>query len=94
MAGWAVDNGMLMIRRYGEQSPMRMVSFSSINGTAYGNNILYQYNLSNGVVTAGTFTHGETLDVYIMALQGPQGNAGTNAPPISTLDGGIAPEPV
>jgi hypothetical protein len=32
-------------------------------------------------VTAGTFTHGETLDVYLMALQGPQGTPGTDFDP-------------
>lgn len=75
LAGWAVDNGMLMIRRYGEQTPMRMVAFSAVgytgtfSGLPNANNATYQYTLSNGVVTAGTFTHGETLDVYLMALQ-------------------------
>jgi len=82
LAGFGVDNGMLMIRRYGQQTPMRMVSFNAIgftgtvSGLANANNAEYQYNTVNGVVTAGTFTDGETLDVYIMALQGPQGEEG------------------
>ena len=66
---------------------MRMVSFSAVGytGTVSGlvnaNNAEYQYTLSNCVVTAGTFTHGETLDVYLMALQGPQGTPGTDFDP-------------
>jgi hypothetical protein len=92
LSGWAVDNGMLMIRRYGEQTPMRMVAFSSVGATgptnqiADWNNAIYQYTTTNGVVTAGTFTQGETLDVYIMALQGPQGTPGLSAPPITKFD--------
>ena len=86
ISGWP-DNGMLMIKRHGEVSPMRMVSFTATQ--VYGSNIGFQYNVSNGGVSAGSiFTNGELLDIYIMALQGPQGSAGTPASPILRIDGG------
>ena len=73
---------------------MRMVSFNAVGATgptgnvADWNNAIYQYTTTNGVVTAGTFTHGETLDVYIMALQGPQGIPGLDAT-ITRIDAGF-----
>ena len=86
ISGWP-DNGMLMIKKHGEVSPMRMVSFTATQ--VYGSNIGFQYNVSNGGVSAGSiFTNGELLDIYIMALQGPQGSAGTPATPILRIHGG------
>ena len=86
ISGWP-DNGMLMIKKHGEVSPMRMVSFTATQ--VYGSNIGFQYNVSNGGVSAGSiFSNGDLLDIYIMALQGPQGSAGTPASPILRIDGG------
>ena len=83
ISGWP-DNGMLMIKRHGEVSPMRMVSFTATQ--VYGSNIGFQYNISNGGVSAGSiFSNGDLLDIYIMALQGPQG---TPASTITKLEGG------
>ena len=83
ISGWP-DNGMLMIKRHGEVSPMRMVSFTATQ--IYGSNIGFQYNISNGGVSAGSiFSNGDLLDIYIMALQGPQG---TPASTITKLTGG------
>ena len=68
-----------MIKKHGEVSPMRMVSFSAVAYGLKGDNVTFQYNLNNGGVSAGSiFANGDLLDVYIMGLQGPQGTPGTD----------------